>query len=229
MTLRSTLAVLLCVCLLFIVPVTVVESLLEENDRRTKVSEEARNWSQAIQGVATVVAIAVGGLWTYSVFVLRGSHTTHVQIQLEFKKVIRTTDKSEAAIISVRLKNGGQVPVIKDDCVAGIKYFTEEELTQSLVEGSIGTSLVDFSGTSKWEPIFEGSPTGLLPGEEKIEDVLFKLEESRWFEVGVQFRGHIKREPGLFVDVHRVDSSMRMIVDAREAQLGPPDPFRRQS
>lgn len=215
MTLRGVLATLVFLSVIFVAPVTVVSSLLEEDEQRAKASEEARNWGQATQSVATFFAILIGGYWTYSVFVLRGSDMTHVQIKMELKGMMKVTGATRVAVVSVKLKNGGQVAVTMTDCRAGIRYFTREE-SGSLDHSPITSSSVAHSGESRWIVIFdERDVGGLQPGEEKTEEVLFKVKEPGWFEVGVQFIGEIKRDSLLLASEREIQSSSRMFVDTR--------------
>lgn len=212
-------ATLAFLTMVFVASVTVVSSLLERNEQRTKASEEARNWGQATQGVVTALALTVGGIWTYSVFVHRGSATTHVLVEMEFKRVMNVAGTTRAAVVSVKLKNGGQVPVNKKDCLVGITYFISEE-PGPLATSLIGTSLVARSG--EWVSIFN-SVIDLAPGEVRAEDVLFKVEGPHWFEVGVQFRGTVRGEILPFFP-RPVVAGSRMIVDARTAKKRSGDP-----
>lgn len=162
MTLRGVIAVLLFVALIFAAPITVVNSLLSVNDHGLTVSEGFRNWGQALQGLATALALGIGGYWTYSVFIHGRSYTAHVQISTEFKHVIKATPTTHAAVISVQLKNGGRARIEMEECRVGIKYFDNADL-EPLTETLLGTSLVAFSGN--WERIFR-NVEGLEPGEE---------------------------------------------------------------
>jgi hypothetical protein len=209
MTPKGIIAVLLLVVIVFAAPITVVQSLLAASKADYAVFEGVRNVGQGLQGLATVAALAIGGYWTYIVFVHGRQYTAHVSISTEFKRVIKVGSGTHAAVIAVKLKNGGRARIEMERCRAGIKYFDDEDLGP-LTETLIRTSLVAFSGN--WEDIFR-NVEGLEPGEEKTEDILLNVEVPRWFEVGVQFTGHVRGGFAMFADTQPIRSSSRMFLD----------------
>jgi hypothetical protein len=94
------------------------------------VLEATINWVsvvQVIEGFLTTLAILVGGIWVFYVFILGRSHSASVRIQLKAKQSI-IRENEEYPVISVNLKNVGQTHVDKRLCTIGIAPISDDRL-----------------------------------------------------------------------------------------------------
>lgn len=210
MTLRGILAVLLGVSVLFVAPVTVLLAMQGETTGGLEPSEVVRNWTQVVQGVATVAALVVGGLWTYRIFFVGGGASAHMQIQLKLKQVI-DVGESKGAVISVELKNLGRTSVKETQCQIGVVQITElDPINLKIISGSLGKE-------TRWEALFVGVLPRLEPNEEVAEDFIVTLSEGKEFiKMEAQVTGSIV---GLFGPTLRDPPwSSRAIFDVRPVE-----------
>ncbi|MBP6828958.1 MAG: hypothetical protein KA165_20485 [Saprospiraceae bacterium] len=72
--------------------------------------ELLKNISGVIQTTIAILALMVGGIWTYRLFVLKRQRYPKADIEHDFKVIILTNDKS-LLIVTVTLRNSGEVVI----------------------------------------------------------------------------------------------------------------------
>lgn len=131
--------------------------------------EDLKDWVQVGQGVATIVAIIVAGVWAYYVFAVGRSATAHVQIECRLKWVIPTANGKILAI-SVVLRNTGRTRVDQLRCeltVAPIRNPQDNPAPLNYIDPLPDRAVEQ--GTRR--KIF-GRLSALEPNEEVAEDTL---------------------------------------------------------
>lgn len=137
-----------------------------------------KDWVQIAQGLATIAAILIAGVWAYYVFAVGRSATAQVQVGCQLKQVIaRTNDRF--LCISVTLTNTGQTRVDELSCKITVVPITDasddraklafvELLPERVLnEGIPGTDLA-------WGKMFIAT-VALEPNETVAEDVLLTV------------------------------------------------------
>jgi hypothetical protein len=121
---------------------------------------------EVVQGLLASLAILVGGVWAFYVFVLGRAHSASVQIQLRFKQVMSRGNGGEVidnrAVISIRLKNAGRTRVDKRRCKIGIEPITEKQMRGQQALQPITNTMSPLE--ARWYPVFE-TLIGLEPRE----------------------------------------------------------------
>jgi hypothetical protein len=143
------------------------------------------DWVEAGRNLATIVAIVVGALWAFYVFVLERGFAAHVQRQFELKKVIDLPD-GKILVISACVRNSGRTRVRKESCQFLFMPITNDQLNL------VGLSLVEASEHPRHALSYESAQVtpnfldalafdifeeleGLEPGEDAEEDILVIL------------------------------------------------------
>ena len=137
-----------------------------------------KDWVQIAQGLATIAAILIAGVWAYYVFAVGRSATAQVQVGCHLKQVIaRPNDK--ILCISVTLTNTGRtrvdelsckitvVPIADSSDDRGHLAFMELLPERVLNEGIPGSDLA-------WGKMFIAT-VALEPNEVVAEDILLSV------------------------------------------------------
>lgn len=137
-----------------------------------------KDWIQIVQGLATIAAILIAGIWAYYVFVVGRSATAQVQIGCHLKRVIASPG-GKILCISVMLTNTGRTrvgglsceiiaaPVANSGDDRASLAFLEPLPERVLNEGEPGS---DFA----WGKIFKET-VALEPDEAVAEDILLSV------------------------------------------------------
>ena len=137
-----------------------------------------KDWVQIAQGLATIAAILIAGVWAYYVFVVGRSATAQVQVGCQLKQVSSLPDH-EIAGISVTLTNTGRTRVDELSCEIiaaplashgddrASLVFMEPLPERVLNEGDLGS---DFA----WGKMFVAT-VALEPNEVVAEDILLSV------------------------------------------------------
>ena len=137
-----------------------------------------KDWIQIAQGLATIAAILIAGVWAYYVFAVGRSATAQVQVGCRLKQVIaRPNDK--ILCISVTLTNTGRTRVDKLSCkitIVPVANYRDDQAPLAFLEllpervldeGRLG---YDFA----WGKMFIAT-VALEPNEVVAEDILLSV------------------------------------------------------
>lgn len=137
-----------------------------------------KDWVQIAQGLATIAAILVAGVWAYYVFAVGRSATAQVQITCHLKEVI-ASQGGKILCISVMLTNTGRTRVADLSCeiiAAPVANSGDDRATLAFLEPlpervlDAGEPGSDFA----WGRMFRET-VGLEPNEAVAEDILLSV------------------------------------------------------
>jgi hypothetical protein len=137
-----------------------------------------KDWVQIAQGLATIAAILIAGVWAYYVFAVGRSATAQVQIGCHLKQVIASPD-GEILCISVTLTNTGRTRVDGLSCeiiAAPVTNYAEDRAGFAFLE-PLPVSVLDageLGSDFAWGKMFKET-VGLEPNEAVAEDILLSI------------------------------------------------------
>lgn len=147
--------------------------------------DEIKTIVEIIQGVVTTIGILLAGIWTYYTFVRSRSFAPNVRINFELKQVVELK-RGRGAIVRISVKNIGKTKVGKKTCSAKAQAVVEPRFVVDPIEFvRVDRSL---KYTINTYSILEDLEF-LEPNEQVEEDVLFFLDRSTLFKVGVRVEG----------------------------------------
>jgi len=138
--------------------------------------EQLKTLIDIMSGVVTTIAILIGGIWTFFIFVIGRNHSPNIQLTIQCSPI--TNEGRNAVLLTITAKNIGQTLVIKERCYLFIVPISQPLRGDELLASRIDPLQKDM--LSQYPPTFEifSNTQSLNPHEYVDENILLDLKNS---------------------------------------------------
>jgi hypothetical protein len=148
--------------------------------------EQFKTMIDIISGLVTTVAILIGGIWTFIIFIVGRNHSPNIQLTIQCLPIIYA--EQNAVLLTITARNIGQTLVNRERC-----YLFLTPVNQPIQRDGLLASRIDplqQPMLSQYPPTFEifSNTQSLNPQEQVAESILLDLHAScSLYKVYVEF------------------------------------------